>query len=200
MFVVMLVEIPDPEVILGVITAFLIGIFSLFIFTKIRFILRKERFVPSQIERLDYYEKQLIDLKIRLDVMNIKNLGVKSDEDISKFPPKQGISQILDSSLLNQEEIDPTRQPKITRLPNMGQNNTMDYVLGLITEKSMTSHDIQITLGRTREHTSRLMKKLFEEGYVERNSKSKPYIYFITDKGKHKLGVLEKVISTHNLV
>jgi len=54
----------------------------------------------------------------------------------------------------------------------------------------MTSRDIQITLGRSREHTSRLMKKLFEDGYVKRNTNSKPYTYSITDKGKEKLGGL----------
>jgi len=51
----------------------------------------------------------------------------------------------------------------------------------------MTSRDIQITLGRSREHTSRLMKKLFEDGYVKRNTISKPYTYSITNKGKEKL-------------
>jgi len=60
--------------------------------------------------------------------------------------------------------------------------------LKLITSKSMTSRDIQITLGRSREHTSRLMKKLFEDGYVKRNSNSKPYTYSITNKGKEKVG------------
>ena len=55
----------------------------------------------------------------------------------------------------------------------------------------MTSRDIQITLKRSREHTSRLMKKLFEEGYVQRNTESKPYTYSISEKGKEKIGVLE---------
>jgi len=70
----------------------------------------------------------------------------------------------------------------------MGYQNATDYVLKLITNRSMTSRDIQITLGRSREHTSRLMKKLFEDGYVKRNSNSKPYTYSITNKGKEKLG------------
>jgi predicted transcriptional regulator len=71
----------------------------------------------------------------------------------------------------------------------MNFGNATDYVLRLITEKPMTSRDIQITIGRTREHTSRMMKKLFEEGLVERNMQTKPFTYYITDKGKAKLGV-----------
>jgi len=78
--------------------------------------------------------------------------------------------------------------PQEQRAPNMGYQNATDYVLKLITNKSMTSRDIQITLGRSREHTSRLMKKLFDDGYVKRNSNSKPYTYSITNKGKEKVG------------
>jgi len=35
------------------------------------------------------------------------------------------------------------------------------------------------------------MKKLFQDGYVERNTSSKPFIYSITEKGKAKIGILE---------
>jgi len=31
------------------------------------------------------------------------------------------------------------------------------------------------------------MKKLFENGYVERNTETKPYTYSITEKGKLKV-------------
>jgi len=55
----------------------------------------------------------------------------------------------------------------------------------------MTSRDIQITLKKSREHTSRLMKKLFEEGYVQRNTESKPYTYSITEKGISKVGEIQ---------
>jgi len=56
--------------------------------------------------------------------------------------------------------------------------------LGLITEKPMTSRDIQIALNRTREHTARLLNKLFKDGLVNRNSTTKPYSYSISSKGK----------------
>ncbi|TBR23816.1 MAG: MarR family transcriptional regulator, partial [Candidatus Nitrosotenuis sp.] len=61
--------------------------------------------------------------------------------------------------------------------------------------KEMTSRDIQITIGRSREHTSRLMKRLFEEGLVERNTKMKPFTYKITEKGRGKLGSSEQTIT-----
>ena len=70
---------------------------------------------------------------------------------------------------------------------------SLSFVLHLITDKAMTSRDIQITLKKSREHTSRLMKKLFEDGYVQRNTNSKPYTYAITEKGITKIGMLQQV-------
>ena len=40
-----------------------------------------------------------------------------------------------------------------------------------------------LNLGR--EHTSRLMKKLFELGLVTRDDTNKPYTYQLTDLGRH---------------
>ena len=53
----------------------------------------------------------------------------------------------------------------------------------------MTSRDIEVTFGgRSREHVSRLMKKLFDDGLVERNTANRPYTYSITDNGKNHIG------------
>jgi predicted transcriptional regulator len=40
------------------------------------------------------------------------------------------------------------------------------------------------------------MKKLYQEGYVERDMRAKPFIYSITVKGKAKLGILEYLQNT----
>jgi predicted transcriptional regulator len=89
-------------------------------------------------------------------------------------------------------EVVSKEEPIIThRMPNLDHNNAIDYVLHLITDKAMTSRDIQITLKRSREHTSRLMKKLYDDGFVKRNTSTKPYTYSISEKGKEKIGVLQ---------
>jgi len=59
-----------------------------------------------------------------------------------------------------------------------------DYVLKLLLEGPKTARQIESVIGRSREHTARLMKKLFETGYVSRDMTSKPYTYAITDAGK----------------
>jgi predicted transcriptional regulator len=94
--------------------------------------------------------------------------------------------------VMNEPEIIPVKPVSTPKLPSIEHVNPTDYVLQLITNKAMTSRDIQVTLKRSREHTSRLMKKLFENGLVQRNTETKPYTYSITEKGKSKI---EDIIS-----
>ena len=188
----MLVEIPDPEIILGVVAAFFVGLFVLYTIYKIKpSIKRQERFDASSYDRLEFYERQLIDMKIRLDLLEIDREGVNSNQ-IKDF------GRVIEK-IPNYEEYSepkPKRFTKPRQAPIIDYNNTIDFVLGLITDKSMTSRDIQNVSQRSREHTSRLMKKLYQEGYVERDMRTKPFTYSITGKGKAKLGILEHLQNT----
>ena len=194
----MLVEIPDPEVILGVILAFLVGLGGLYVFYKVRTFIksRSEMVDVSQSERLEYYERQLIDMKIRLDAIEIQGIEQKSDDpnlELKQFLEKLAKSEsheILVENVNHAEVVTekPISTPDISSSDNA---NPIDRVLHLITNKAMTSRDIQITLKRSREHTSRSMKKLFEDGYVERNTETKPYTYSITEKGKTKVDLVQ---------
>ena len=182
----MLIEIPDPEIILGIIAAFLVGVFGLYLFIKIKPYVKFKPTMndPSHFERLEFYERQLIDMKIRLDALDLEDYSTKLSHPTSETGSVEHVSN--KNELVHHKEI--VVGPQEQCVPNMGYQNATDYVLKLITSKSMTSRDIQITLGRSREHTSRLMKKLFEDGYVKRTTNSKPYTYSVTNKGKEKSG------------
>ena len=190
----MLVEIPDPEVILGVILAFLVGLVGLYVFYKARPFIksRSEMADVSQSERLEYYEKQLIDMKIRLDAIEIQGIEQKTDDpnlELKQFLEKLVKNESYETGVedVNHSEVVPEKPISTPSISSSDYTNPVDHVLHLITNKTMTSRDIQITLKRSREHTSRLMKKLFEDGYVERNTETKPYTYSITEKGKTKV-------------
>ena len=182
--------------ILCVILAFFVGLGGLYLYFKARpFIKSRSEMVDvSQSERLEYYERQLIDMKIRLDALEIQGIEQKIED------PNLELKQFLEKLAKNeaQEEIK-VPQPKVLNekalstpnVPNTVHTNPTNYVLHLITNKAMTSRDIQVTLKKSREHTSRLMKKLFEEGYVQRNTETKPYTYSITEKGKTKVGEVQ---------
>lgn len=180
----MLVDIPDVGTIIGVFIAFVLGIFAIIIYNKVKPLIKTDSdLLNSYTERLQYYENQLIDMKIRLD--SVELLKETDNLEIPIPKPKEVKPERHETVLESHQE-----KPK-ERMHNMNFGNATEYVLRLITEKPMTSRDIQITIGRTREHTSRMMKKLFEDGLVERNMQTKPFTYYITDKGKSKLGIAQ---------
>ena len=172
----MLVDIPDPGVILGVLASFVIGIAAVAIYNKIRPRLGSDaNNVKILLERLQNYENLLIDMKIKLDSIEME----REDEEIPQVQiprPREQKPQVEVPVQVREEKL---RE----RVHNMNFGSATEYVLRLITEKPMTSRDIQITIGRTREHTSRMMKKMFEEGLVERDMQTKPFTYKITEKG-----------------
>jgi hypothetical protein len=71
------------------------------------------------------------------------------------------------------------------------QNSTIEYILRKLEDNSLTTREVQTVIGRTREHTSRLMKKLFEEKLVYRDVSTKPFRYTITVEGR-------KLLSKHS--
>jgi len=182
----MLVEIPDPMVILGIVLGFLAGAIALFLYSKLRLVGSLQNNNPSDNQRLEYYEKQFIDMKIRLDALNLDNeesLGedemVKIQSEMVKSPSRKG----------RRSRAVVEKHTPISRIPNMSSEDSVKHVLKLITKKPMTSRDIEVTFGgRSREHVSRLMKKLFDDGLVERNTANRPYTYSITDSGKKHVG------------
>lgn len=190
----MLVEIPEPEVILSVILAFIVGLGGLYMYYKIRpFIKTNHGIDSSQAELLEYYERQLIDMKIRLDAIELQGLEPKTqDQNIELKQFLEKLAKNQEEKTINEPQIQPVemkQEPKIVEnMPGIDPNDITEHVLHLITDKSMTSRDIQRALKRSREHTSRMMKKLFEDGLVERNTKTKPYTYSITEKGLERIG------------
>ena len=183
----MLVEIPDVGVILFVILAFIGGVVTLYLSTKVRSSANPTIPSPTSINRLEYYENQLIDMKIRLDAMEL-------DTENSELPNFNKVNEELERPQKG-EWVDgsaETKSPETKRIPNMSFEDSIEHVLKLITKKPMTSRDIEVTFGgRSREHVSRLMKKLFDDGFVERDKTKRPYTYSITDSGRGRIGSKE---------
>ena len=238
---VMLIEIPDPEMILSVGVAFGVGILGLFVWSKFRSVSASKPDKSDDSERLEYYERQLIDMKIRLDAIDMEHITFKSNSQLNsndqipqiqaqnpgfqaQNPQAQTINAYTQPEIMQNPPQNPSFQAQnpqnelqnqqiqpqnpqvapeqyqenhienhIGRQPNLGFDTVVEKVLGLITTRSMTSRDIQMTLGRSREHTSRLMNRLYKDGLVDRNTNSKPFSYIITEKGREKIGLGQTV-------
>ena len=182
----MLVEIPDPIIILGIVLGFLAGAVTLFLYSKLRLIGSLQNNGPSDNQRLEYYEKQFIDMKIRLDALNLDQEEPLDGDEMVKIQSEM-VKPASRKERRSRSMIQ--KRAQISRVPNMSSEDSVKHVLKLITKKPMTSRDIEVTFGgRSREHVSRLMKKLFDDGLVERNTANRPYTYSITDSGKKHIG------------
>ena len=74
-----------------------------------------------------------------------------------------------------------------------GKTTTIKLIMGLILkdegeievlgqEMGIDSSEIREKIGLTREHTARLMKKLYKDGYLERDTHKMPYIYRLKEE------------------
>jgi DNA-binding HxlR family transcriptional regulator len=182
----MIIEIPDLDVILGLILAFIGGLVTLFVYSKLKAISASNDQTKADLERMEFYERQLIDLKIKLDAIDLENLTFSQETPQNIVKNEEKPAQVVQKQVEIVPEPAPN-PPKVERAPNMSSDNIVEAVLRLITDKSRTSRDIQITLGKSREHISRTMKKMTDDGLVERNTNAKPYSYSITQMGLSKL-------------
>ena len=196
----MIVEIQD-SLIWGIVIAFLVGLVGLYGYFKLRTFVetRSKTADAAQSELLEYYEKELIDMKIRLDAIEMeRNEGSSTEkrqftEKPAQKPadtaaPKAPEVVVPEAAAPAVKQVVADKAPKVVAT----SVNPVDHVLQLITNTAMTSRDIQITLKKSREHTSRLLKRLYEEGYVHRNTESRPYTYSISEKGKAKISNITK--------
>ena len=137
----MLVEIPDVGVILFVILAFIGGVVTLYFSTKLRSSPNPTIPTPTSINRLEYYENQLIDMKIRLDAMEL-------DTENSELPNIDKVNEELTKPQKRKQEVGSMEMKShgTARIPNMSFKDSIEHVLKLITEKPMTSRDIEVTV------------------------------------------------------
>ncbi len=146
-----------------------------------------EAIVLNYTHKLREYDKVISELRTKIDIL----------ED--KIQPQRAISQ-------HPSHIQPHVAPRsesvtITQHPNIQNevNSTTDYILKLLAEKPRSSREVQLAIGRTREHTARLMKKLHDLGLVSRGVNIKPFRYNITEAGREMLKK-EKAVGSASVV
>lgn len=69
-----------------------------------------------------------------------------------------------------EKALEPLTETELMVLETIGQ------------EGEKTAPEIQKLIGLTREHTARLMKKLYKDGYLERDTHKMPYVYRLKEE------------------
>ena len=151
--------------------------------------------------QIDNIILKLNDIQIRLDLLESK---VSQSKNPPRYENREDniIKNITDNQYItshHNEINDITKQyiPKKSLIEkvkgksliiNDKHNATEHYILKIILKEPLTSNEIKNAIGRTREHTSRLMKKLYELKLVDRDITTKPFKYKLTEQGKKYIG------------
>lgn len=164
--------------------------------------------------QIDNIILKLNDIQIRLDLLESKVSQSKNQspyehmvdntiknitENYDNTSHHNDINDITQQSIPKKSQIEKAKNKTVV-LNDDKHNATEHYILKIILKESLTSNEIKNAIGRTREHTSRLMKKLYELQLVDRDITAKPFKYKLTEQGKKYIGeqVENKEINQEN--
>jgi DNA-binding MarR family transcriptional regulator len=141
--------------------------------------------VNDVVKQLEKQERLMLEQGVRLDIMELrlgKLEGSSAKIEASKPRGEQLLKQ-NDVMKFKMREYHITKVEKKAKGGKQGLNLTEFQALKLLKSGALTPRDIQRELGRSREHTARLLKGLYDKGYVMRDESKKPYVYKLTEKG-----------------
>lgn len=148
----------------------------------------KDMLIEGYFHKFDEYNQIISDLRTKLDMIYMKVNPVNNNI-------RQGeIVQFSDMDSDKSQDISHSKVP-VTNVINdvisrQGKDelrlSTVDSILKML-EVPLTSREIQRRVNKSREHTSRLLKKLYSENIVMRDGNSRPFKYKITNEGRKLL-------------
>jgi predicted transcriptional regulator len=164
-------------------------------------ILDMEKQIKEQREKINLLSEQIEVVFYRTNKTNTKldniiSIITKIDENIlnksiSQYhavsPDLTHVSNpnIMQSQIQTDHNI--LSNSRLETVNDDHHNSTIEYILKKLDNNSLTTRELQRSIGRTREHTSRLMKKLYDNNLVDRDTVSKPFKYTITSEGRKRL-------------
>jgi len=187
----------------GVVEDIVVGVDSQFRRQKDRVLFVAQKVEAASLEnkkvvkKIEEYEGQLTDLtKVMGDVPQIEEKvsgqlkemrseveGIKTSQDkvMQKLVDIEKIRQEVHIPEMKIEAAIPIKREKA--LAPLTETELM--VLETIgREGEKTAPEIREKIGLTREHTARLMKKLYKDGYLERDTHKMPYVYRLKEEMK----------------
>lgn len=147
------------------------------------------------VKKVEDYEKRLMDFNTQLgEVPQIEEKvsgqlrEMKSEVEGIKVAQEKVLQKIGEIEKLKQEVYVPEAKieaaipiKKEKALAPLTETELL--VLEIISkEGEKTAPEIKEKVGLTREHTARLMKKLYKDGYLERDTHKMPYVYRLKEE------------------
>lgn len=152
----------------------------------------KDMLIDGYIRKFDEYNDIISELRTKIDMIELRINPEKStlmeDElvtsinavkDRSHKNISHNVTPVMKSVIITDEKDD-IRDDVALHL------NTVNSILKML-EVPLTSREIQGKIKKSREHTSRLLKKLYSENIVIRDETTRPFRYKITNEGRKLL-------------
>jgi hypothetical protein len=130
--------------------------------------------------RFSVMDSRIIDLMAKTEVLSTR-LGLTQPTSPTRVLPVQPPVVAVSATKLPES---PRMVTASASAPPGEGTETEAKVLRMLVDGPKTTAQIKEQVGRSREHTARLMKALFDRGLVVRNDRNKPYVYEITDTGR----------------
>lgn len=152
----------------------------------------KDMLIDGYIRKFDEYNDIISELRTKIDMIELRINPEKStrmeDElvtstnavnDRSHKNISHNVTPVMKSVIITDKKDD-IRDDVALHL------NTVNSILKML-EVPLTSREIQGKIKKSREHTSRLLKKLYSENIVIRDETTRPFRYKITNEGRKLL-------------
>ena len=151
----------------------------------------KDMLIEGYFHKFDEYNEIISDLRTKLDMIEMKINPVNIRSNHEEFVSTSDIGNKRSHKDMSHTMTPVTKDVIITekRGDVNGEAlrlNTVDTILRML-EVPLTSREIQRKINKSREHTSRLLKKLYSENILMRDGSTRPFKYKITNEGRKLL-------------
>ncbi len=153
-------------------------------------------------QRMKKQDERILDMMGRLEVVQSRVVAaatVHAPATLPPLPPLNPPASQPEEKPSDVTELEPTAQQPQSQesqpkshgsqplSPEMALDETQLAAIKLLSESPKNTRQLTDALKKSREHTARMMKEMFDRGMVRRNDSTKPFVYELTDEGKRHL-------------
>ncbi len=146
-------------------------------------------------QRMRKQDERILDVMGRLEVVQSRVMAAAAREPPiapvfpAVAPPSAALEEEPEVVMERNREVQqPPSQPESQESHSTSGDIRLDETqlsaIKLLGESPKNTRQLTDALRKSREHTARVMKELFEKGLVRRNDSTKPFVYQLTDDGR----------------
>jgi hypothetical protein len=136
--------------------------------------------------RLKKQDERILDVMTRFEVYESRLVAPVPEAVKERAPVRTAKAEVQPQQKEEvREELKEETKPATPAREDL--EPTERVVLQLLLERPRTSIEIKTLVKKSREHSARLMKTLFERRLVSRADEKKPFVYELTEEGRRYL-------------